>query len=266
MYDQSIVVNGIKFCRIPAGAFLMGRLPADREYVHLNDPIKVEITRDYWMSAYPIRNGEYTTYLQKNKIPVSESPIEVWDGCWKDGGTFGYYLGRGSDYPVVGVNFKEAREFSQWMSNSSKFLVRLPTEAEFEYAAKGRCSCELACNTAALIQGYLRPYGGDCDPYPPITGRFQSNAFGLYDMNGLIWQWCSDYFGELDAEQIVDPKGPEVEPKFSPWKGQRWRSGRSIRGGSFAYGVLHSRCGVRHYSKEQDRNFNLGFRMVLEKP
>lgn len=260
-----LTLEGIPFCRIPAGLFSMGRLVLDREYVLLNDPVDAIISRDFYLSQYPITNADYLNYLSDVQKPWSNALIETWDGQWKLDGYFADFIRRGADYPVVGINFYEAQEFAAWLGCKSAKKVRLPLEAEYEFASKANCQCVAFCQMAKDISSGLRQYGSPCPRMPPKIGRWKCNNFGLYDMNGLVWQWCSDYYAPISTTDsvLVDPKGPEEEPAVTTWKGIKWASGRVIKGGSFAYGVLHSRCGDRHFSIESDRNFNLGFRLAI---
>jgi formylglycine-generating enzyme required for sulfatase activity len=264
--NERIEIKGVPFRRVSAGRFKMGRLGGDREYAHLNDPVNVQLNKDYWLSVYPVRNRDFKSFIGRNDDYRSPTgSIEVWNWEWQMGSTFDEYIDRGEDYPVVGVNFEDALTFSEWLSDEH-FRCRLPTEAEFEYAARAGCGCVHYCEAAASCADRLRQYGAPCPPFSPPVGASKPNRWGFHDMNGLVWQWCSDYFYYQPAEELlIDPTGPSSMPAFSPWKGERWPVGRAIRGGSYAYGVLHSRCANRHYSKEEDRNFNLGFRVVAER-
>lgn len=255
---------GLRLRLAPPGDFVQGRVPGDGEYAHLNTPRPVTMSRAFWMSETPVTNGVYRRFLEASGYKQDLSLIERWDGDWIRDADPLEFLAGGDLRPVVGVSFTDAVAFCAWASSETGDVVRLPSEAEFEYAAKAGCDCTGFCARAADIQGDLRPYGAPPMRVPPEVSRHGPNRWGLYGMNGLIWQWCSDWFWTYEDGLARDPLGPDEPPPFAPWKGKQWKKGRVIRGGSFAYGVLHARCATRHYSAEPDRNFNLGFRVAVE--
>jgi|SRR5208282_3337006 len=133
-------------------------------------------------------------------------------------------------HPVVNVSWDDAVAFGKWLSGKEGKTYRLPTEAEWEY------SCRAGSTT--------RYYSGD-DPetlkasdgyfFTAPVGLFQPNSFGLYDMQGNVWQWCSDWYGEkyYSASPIDDPAGPNVGDS------------RVFRGGSWNYRSYYSRSASR---------------------
>ena len=148
------------------------------------------------------------------------------------------------DHPVVGVSWGDARAFCEWAGK------RLPTEAEWEYAARGG------------MEGMKYPYGDDRDPEmanywirdrvrgPMEVGSFPPNGYGLFDMSGNVAEWVHDFYdGDYyGVSATVNPKGPEGG-KFKVIRGGGWRSGPGCTT------VIH-----RNGLVPQWRDINVGFR------
>jgi formylglycine-generating enzyme required for sulfatase activity len=117
--------------------------------------------------------------------------------------------------PVSQVTWYDANAFAEWMG------CRLPTEAEFEYAARANTTNPFY--TGDCITSEQANFNGN-EPYanceksenrkkPLPVGSFPPNAFGLYDMHGNIWEWCSDWYGEYNLDEKINPKGPDTGTK-----------------------------------------------------
>lgn len=264
--DNKTQVIEYKFVKIiPNNHFNMGPI--------INDPYVVEniehlrsiaITTPYYMQETPVTTGQYYEFVNDTNYET-DYKIEIWDGNdWIIGPYFDEINKRGKSYPIVGVSYNDALKFIDWLSNKNNKKYRLPTEAEFEYAAKSGCKCNEKCQYAeeANKLNLCRKEKEVPRQYPREVKQGILNSWGLYDLNALLWQWCSDWFYYYNSRDIVNPQGPDEEPEYAPWKSEKWSPGKVIRGGSFSYPFFHSRCSNRHYSKITDRNFNLGFRLV----
>lgn len=116
------------------------------------------------------------------------------------------------NHPVTQVTWYDAAAFAEWMG------CRLPTEAEFEYAARANTitpfyTGECLTTDQANFNGeepYTNCEKGENRDKPLPVGSFPPNAFGLYDMHGNIWEWTSDWYGEYDLKDTLNPKGPET--------------------------------------------------------
>jgi sulfatase modifying factor 1 len=190
---------------IPSGEFIMGKNssnPTDWQPEH-----KVMITA-FYMDKCEVTNKQYYEFCINTKTPL---PYFWGMAEFRSGMAY-------PDYPVVGVSYFEADKYSKWAGK------RLPTEAEWEYAARG----------GLINKNY--PWGDEIDSakvnygrkYKGIlkAGTFQPNAFGLYDIGGNVWEWTSDNY---DSEYYAvspsqDPKGPE-RGRFKVIRGGSWHSG-----------------------------------------
>ena len=168
---------------------------------------------------------------------------------------------KGDNRPVDHVNWDDAKEFCQRLSNLTGRLYRLPTEAEWEYACRAGMASAFAfgdslnSNQANFDGNY--PYGGAAKgPFRQETtsvGSFHPNAFGLYDMHGNVWEWCEDIGHENYQNAPLDGSGWMSDGQFSM---------RMLRGGSFNDDGMRCRSAIRLTSAPGFRAKNAGLRLV----
>ncbi len=193
---------------IPAGKFLMGS--SENSNINLTaGPIREVIISAFRISKYPITNGEYAVYLEETN---SERPYpEVAD--------LSIALN-----PVVEVSWFDGERYCNWLSGVTGRRFRLPTEAEWEYAARG-------------TDGRIYPWGNEWDsskaaatreaPKPVNSHPEGASPFGVMDMIGNVSEWVADWAGySYDPKDLVNPKGPE-KPDPSPYKIIRGREGKA---------------------------------------
>lgn len=163
------------------------------------------------------------------------------------------------DYPVFGITMYEADAYCKWLSEQTGRIVRLPTEAEWEKAAKG-------------FEGYVFSYGNEYDPTRANTenqgaqkiGSYPPNSYGLYDMTGNVWEWVTDqYHADTYKEwHNAGKEGVKNPQAFNPGK----RYDRVVvRGGSFrSVNRINARTPVRYAMYPNYWHTNIGFRYVVE--
>jgi formylglycine-generating enzyme required for sulfatase activity len=191
---------------IPGGGFLMGsdRTPGIASPTH---PVSLD---PFYMDIYEVTNKQYYDYCMEtgHKLP------EFWNmEIYKSGLGF-------PDHPVIGVSHSDATAYAQWAGK------RLPTEAEWEYAARGGLNDisyyfgEKADHTQA------RYHDPEAEKGPVQIGSYSPNGYGLYDMSGNAWEWVSDWFGEAYYKESPEknPAGPD-RGTFKVFRGGGWHSG-----------------------------------------
>lgn len=263
---KRIKIGSLEFLEFELGTFIMGSLQNDKDKTQLEIRRKIRLTSSFYIQTTPLSVGQYKQFIDETGYE-SDYRLEVWDNGWILGPYFWEINGRGKDYPVVGVSFVDACKYIAWASQKYSVCFRLPTEAEFEYAAKLGCTCDSYCDQAleAKTRQIVRQEGERPFDGPLPLERALTNASGLLGMNGALWQWCSDWFYDYDQNETIDPSGPKEKPKYVLWNNEKVDDCKVIRGGSFSYPYYHSRCSNRHCSKIYDRNYNLGFRVCFDK-
>ena len=234
---------GIKLMLIPKGKFLMGSPETERARSGEETQHEVTISQDFYMGATEV------TQVQWQKV-MSNNPSRFE----------GYQL------PVENISWDEAVEFCKRLSEmpeekKSGRKYRLPTEAEWEYAC--RAGTTTPFNFGSQLNGRQAncdgtvPYGTDSEgPYLKKTtqvGKYQANAWGLYDMHGNISEWCADYYGEYPAGIVTDPSGATATGFFRVIRGGSWRSSTMFCRSADRYGAFGP----------SDRISFLGFRVAL---
>ena len=236
---------------VPAGVFIMGDQASDDGQHEIELPA-------YRIGLHPVINEEYAYFVD------DEGYTERWQRCWTDAG-WRYVQGHGltgpqgwedagedeAHLPVNGVSWYEARAYCAWLRGVTGRPFALPTEAEWEKAARGEDGRRYPwgaewvprrCNSAEAGLGRVTPvtlYPDGVSPY------------GAFDMVGNVWEWCNSSFGSYPYR---NDDGREDPAKISV---------RAVRGGSWLEHREITRCARRHYLTESVRGDHLGFRVVL---
>ncbi|MCR4738528.1 MAG: SUMF1/EgtB/PvdO family nonheme iron enzyme [Bacteroidales bacterium] len=211
----------------------------------------------FWMGATKNEDEDaLADESPRHKVTLSDYYIcetEVTQGLWKV--VMGYDVEdfKGNNYPAYNVSYSDVQKFIMELRTISGRWFRLPTEAEWEYAALGgrkskgyRFSGSNNLNEVAWC--------GNCDDIQRVK-RKKGNELGIYDMSGNVEEWCSDWYGEYNENSVVNPKGPE--------KG--YHDCVVVRGGSIMSDPEEDfRIKSRAYTSPSQRGSFLGFRLVME--
>ena len=225
--------------RILPGTFLMGS-PDTEKLRHRDEgpQRQVMITRTFYMGICEVTQKQYEVVMGANPSQFRDRPRN----------------------PVERVSWNDAVAFCRALSRKTAKTVRLPTEAEWEYACRAGTATPFSTGQTistdqANYSGYYVYGRGRTGAYRQKTVRvasFKPNAWGLYDMHGNVWEWCSDRQGPY---QKADTQGP---------KGRRPDRGRVLRGGSWFVNPRHCRSAFRYYLRPDVRNHSIGFRVLVE--
>ena len=156
-------------------------------------------------------------------------------------------------HPVESVSWNDCLNFIQKLNQRTNLKFRLPTEAEWEYAAKGGL---LGRHNSYKYSGSNNPYNvswnkENSNNYIHDVATKCSNELGLYDMNGNVWEWCDDWYGPYEKDSQINPKGPDIGEK------------KIIRGGSFMSVAKDTRNTIRESEYPYEKSVDIGFRLVL---
>lgn len=242
--SQDIIVSsiGIKLIRILPGEFMMGSPPGEADYSEIDEFLHpVTITRPFYLGIHEVTRGQFARFARESGYFGKR----VWNTT---------EVQQTDQHPVLDRSYTDAIAFCKWLSEKDGRTYSLPTEAEWEYA------CRAGTKTAFWFGddvGLLTKYGnqgGTGDGYRGTSpvGSFPPNAFGLFDMHGNTWEWCSDWY---------DPVYYKSSPKEDP-KGPAFGSERVLRGGSRYRQGMRCRSASRNKSEPEGRqNFHQGFRI-----
>jgi len=219
---------GIEFVRIQPGEFNMGCSPGDRGCYDFESPTHcARITKGFEIGKYEVTQEQWQAAMGSNPSHF-----------------------KGARLPVEQVSWDDAQEFlARLNARADGFRYRLPTEAEWEYAARaGTTDKHAGASAVGDVAWYWENSGDHTRP----VGQKQPNAWGLYDMLGNVWEWCQDWYGDYSSKAADDPAGPS--------SGQD----RVLRGGSWADIAWNARVSFRFKGAPADRCYNIGFRCVRE--
>ena len=224
---------------IPAGTFRMG-----------------DLSGEGWDDEQPV----HSVTLSAFRLGKYEVTFAQWDACVADGGCNGYSpddwdLGRGNR-PVMDVSWDDVQSFIDWLNGKTGGNYRLPTEAEWEYAARAGSTTkyswgnDIGSNRANCDNDIC----GDSWEYTAPVGSFPANAWGLHDMHGNVWEWVQDCWN--DSYEGAPSDGRQSRGGDCSW--------RVIRGGAWANDARALRSATRGRLGRSGRGYDVGFRLAQD--
>ncbi|MEM6767489.1 MAG: SUMF1/EgtB/PvdO family nonheme iron enzyme, partial [Bacteroidota bacterium] len=237
---------------IAGGTFQMGSNEGDDD----EQPIHSVTLSDFFLAETEVTNAQFVVFLNDrgNQEEEGTSWYDPDGGDIRQDARGRWVVERGREnYPVINSNWYAARAYCQWLSEITGNTYRLPTEAEWEYAAGGGAANRTSY-AGTNDEAELRTYGnydgtGGTDTYEGLAPvrSFRPNSLGLYDMSGNVWEWCQHWYGSY-------PSGPQTDPT-GPTNGD----GRVLRGGSWDDDPSVLRVAFRGYGPSLRSN-GYGFR------
>jgi formylglycine-generating enzyme required for sulfatase activity len=212
----------MKLVLIPAGKFTMGEE---------GDLHEVTLSKPFYMGVTEVTQAQYQAIM-------GENPSDF----------------KGETNPVETVAWNEATEFCKKVSEKTRQEVRLPTEAEWEYACRAGSKTRFCFGDAREGLGDYAWYNANSGNTTHPVGQKKPNAWGLYDMHGNVFEWCSDWYGEYAAGPAADPTGPATG------------SDRVLRGGCWFSNPLPCRSAGRLASGQGHRHTINGFGLRVVAP
>ena len=191
----------------------------------------------------PVHNVTLSSYC----IGKYEVTQELWEAVM--GSNPSHF--KGSRKPVEQVSWEDCQEFIRKLNNLTGKSFKLPTEAQWEYAARGGKKSREYKYSGSNTIGDVAWYDGNSGNKTHDVGTKTSNELGLYDMTGNVWEWCSDWYGRYGSSSQTNPTGPS--------RG----SDRVCRGGSWFYDAVNCRVSIRLINTRDNRNSDLGLRLCL---
>lgn len=229
-------VNGVTFNMqlVEHGTFQMG----SEDGFDLEKPVhNVTISKDYYIGETEVTQGLW--YAVMGQKPTSRG--NKWSSSY----------GLGDDYPAYYISWSDCQEFITKLNQFTGQTFRMPTEAEWEYAAKGgnmsRGYMYSGSNTIDEVAWYTSNSSSQTHP----VATKQPNELGIYDMSGNVWEWCSDWCGSYSSAAVTDPVGATSG------------STRVGRGGSWYDNATNGRTAYRDYYFPGIRFNDFGFRLAL---
>jgi formylglycine-generating enzyme len=282
--------NGVsmKLVRIPAEKFLMGSPETEKGRREWEVQHEVTISKPFYMGIYDVTVDQFATFVKDSGYKTDAEKIGfatafefknglMWTprvvGCsWRNPS-----FDQKGDHPVVQVSWNDAQAFCTWLSKKSGKTVVLPTEAQWEYACRagtttaypwgdnpddgnGWANCADQSLTKKLPALPYRPdvkwtpfSWDDGYVFTSPVGSFKANAFGLYDMIGNVWQWCSDWSWYYAKGPATDPKGAKPQTGGT----------RVLRGGSWLALPRECRSAYRYSDLAARQASFIGFRVAV---
>ena len=313
---------GMQLKLLPAGRYERGSRstnpPFAKDHAEYSDQDanhrhQVVLTRPFYLATTEVTRGQFAKFVKatgyKTSATSSGTGIVGWDPTpapenprhkqsfrqreefsWQHPG-----FEQDDDHPVVGVSFRDALAFCQWLSDEEGKAYRLPTEAEWEYAARAGTSTAFSFGNAyrGIIEQhanvahaelervapdrvmrqwivYPQTEKGDGFAFTSPVGNYAANPFGLHDMHGNVWEWCQDKYLETFYKRFGSTGHHKLRNRaIDPINNEDWNDTgdwRVIRGGCWFTSPVQARSSCRSYFEADDATAYVGFRVAMDAP
>ena len=240
---RDMISNMVK---VEAGTFYMGAQKDSVEYycydeeaTSIEGPVHEVTVSEFYINKYEV------TQLLWEAI-MGETPNDENDMQWED------EFGKGDNYPAYRISYDEVETFIGKLNEYTGLRFSLPTEAQWEYAAKGGKDTYYSLYAGGgnvLEVAWIDSNSDKCSE----IGKKDANGLGLYDMSGNVWEMCQDWYYDYTEEAVTDPVGEEYNQGY-----------KVFRGGSWNTNAQQARVTARYRQGIHYRDYNTGFRLVIE--
>ena len=240
---RDMISNMVK---VEAGTFYMGAQKDsvlyhnyDEEATSLEGPVHEVTVSEFYINKYEV------TQLLWEAI-MGETPNKEKDMQWED------EFGKGDNYPAYRISYNEVETFIGKLNEYTGLHFSLPTEAQWEYAARGGKNTyyELYAGGYNVLEvAWIDSNSDKCSE----VGKKNANGLGLYDMSGNVWEMCQDWYYDYTEEAVTDPIGEDYNQGY-----------KVFRGGSWNTNAQQARVTARYRQGIHYRDYNTGFRLVIE--
>ena len=231
MKAKTFTVNGVQFTMMPveAGTFTMGATPEMKNPWNNEKPThQVTLTNNYYIGQTEVTQALW-------KAVMGRKPSRF----------------KGDNRPVEQVSWKDCQKFITKLNSLTGQKFRLPTEAEWEYAARGGKKSKGYQYSGSNNLDEVAWYGDNSSSHTHDVATKQPNELGVYDMSGNVWEWCQDWKGSYSSTSQTNPTGATGVLR------------RVCRGGSWNFGARSCRSSIRYGYSPNDAYDTLGLRLVL---
>jgi formylglycine-generating enzyme required for sulfatase activity len=236
--------DGCQYVWVPPGTFRMGRVPGDDVTDERYDDEKpqhpVQITRGFWLGRTPVTVGAFRRFTTARAIEMPRPP--KYNPNWSE-----------HDHPIVNVTWALAREYSSWVGG------RLPTEAQWEFAARGGFDDRIYPWGNTITPEAANYFDNETWGGTSPVEKFAPNAFNLLDMIGNVWEWIADWYDD----GVYGTRSP-VKPAIDPQVYRNETDKRVVRGGSWRSIAVEVRTSNRGFQTPNDGFTDFGFRCLVD--
>lgn len=240
--NETFTIGDVQFTMVyvEGGTFTMGCTGEQGGECSSNEKPSHSVT----LSDYKIGETEVTQALWRAVMGTTiREQASTWSlDLW----------GEGDIYPMYYISYEDVETFIRKLNAMTGRRFRMPTEAEWEYAARGGRKSRGYKYAGSNTLGDVAWYDGNSGGAPHPVKTKAANELGLYDMSGNVWEWCSDWYDSYSSGSQSNPQGPGSG------------SGRVLRGGCWDFGAWYSRVSNRDYDTPSSCNSYLGFRLALQ--
>lgn len=224
---------GMTFKRIPAGTFTMGSPSSEADRGSDEVQHQVTISQAFYMQTTEITQGQWRAVMGSNPS---------------------YFSSCGDDCPVEQVSWNDLQNFILYLNEMGQGTYRLPTEAEWEYAARAGTTTAYSFGSNPNNLGSYGWYLSNASSTTHPVAQKLPNPWGLYDMYGNVWEWVQDWYGSFTSSAVTDPQGASSG------------SDRVVRGGSWYRDPVSLRSANRDYGDPGNRGLGIGARVLRTAP